>query len=112
MAGQMIMQGFVGFHIPVLLRRIVTMAPAFVVIALGVNATNALVCSQVVLSFALPMPMIALVIFTRRRDIMGVFASSRLVSAAAILGTSVILVLNIILILQTFGVNLPGFHGA
>ncbi|MFL9918545.1 Nramp family divalent metal transporter [Paraburkholderia fungorum] len=112
MAGQMIMQGFVGFHIPVLLRRIVTMAPAFVVVALGANATNALVCSQVVLSFALPMPMIALVIFTRRRDIMGVFASSRLVSAAAILGTSVIFVLNIILILQTFGVNLPGFHGA
>jgi manganese transport protein len=112
MAGQMIMQGFVGFHIPVWLRRMVTMAPAFVVVALGVNATDALVYSQVVLSFALPVPMIALVIFTRRRDIMGAFATSRLVGAAAILGTAVILVLNIILILQTFGVNIPGLPSA
>jgi len=112
MAGQMIMQGFVGFRIPVWLRRIVTMAPAFVVIALGVNATNALVYSQVVLSFALPVPMIALVIFTRRRDIMGVFANNRLVNAAAILGTAIILVLNVILILQTFGVKIPGLPGA
>jgi manganese transport protein len=112
MAGQMIMQGFVGFHIPVWLRRMVTMAPAFVVVALGVNATDALVYSQVVLSFALPVPMIALVIFTRRCDIMGAFATSRLVSAAAILGTVVILVLNVILILQTFGVSIPGLPSA
>jgi manganese transport protein len=112
MAGQMIMQGFVGFRIPVWLRRIVTMAPAFVVIALGANATDALAYSQVVLSFALPVPMIALVIFTRRRDIMGAFANGRLVNAAAILGTAVILVLNVILILQTFGVNIPGLPGA
>jgi manganese transport protein len=58
MAGQMIMQGFVGFRIPVWLRRIVTMAPALGLIALGANATDALVYSQVVLSFALPVPMI------------------------------------------------------
>ena len=88
------------------------MAPAFVVIALGANATDALAYSQVVLSFALPVPMIALVIFTRRRDIMGAFANGRLVNAAAILGTAVILVLNVILILQTFGVNIPGLPGA
>ena len=56
MAGQMIMQGFVGFRIPILVRRLVTMVPAFVVVALGVNATNALVISQVVLSIALPLP--------------------------------------------------------
>jgi manganese transport protein len=112
MAGQMIMQGFVGFRIPVWLRRIVTMVPAFVVIASGVDATDALVYSQVVLSFALPAPMIALVIFTRRRDIMGVFANGRLVNAAAILGTAVILVLDAIPILQTFGVNIPGLRGA
>ncbi len=49
MAGQMIMQGFVGFRIPIWLRRLVTMVPAFVVVALGANATNALVISQVVL---------------------------------------------------------------
>jgi manganese transport protein len=112
MAGQMIMQGFVGFRIPVWLRRMVTMAPAFVVIALGVNATDALVYSQVVLSFALPVPMIALVIFTRRRDIMGAFANGRLVNTAAILGTAVILVLNLVLVLQTFGVNIPVLSGA
>ncbi len=56
----MIMQGFVRFRIPIWLRRLVTMIPAFVVVALGVNATNALVISQVVLSIALPLPMIAL----------------------------------------------------
>ena len=66
MAGQMIMQGFVGFTIPVWLRRLVTMLPAFVVVALGVNVTNALVVSQIVLSVALPLPMIALLAFTRR----------------------------------------------
>ncbi len=67
MAGQMIMQGFVGFRIPVWLRRLVTMVPAFVVVALGVNATQALVISQVVLSIALPLPMISLLMFTSRR---------------------------------------------
>ena len=108
MAGQMIMQGFVGFHIPVWLRRIVTMTPAFVVVALGLNPTDALVYSQVVLSFALPVPMIALVIFTRRRDIMGAHANSKLVSMTAIAGTAIIVVLNLVLILQTFGVNIPG----
>ena len=108
----MIMQGFVGFRIPVWLRRMVTMVPAFVVIASGVNATDALVYSQVVLSFALPAPMIALVIFTRRRDIMGAFANGRLVNAAAILGTPIILVLDAIPIMQTFGVNILGLRGA
>src|SRR5262249_23249109 len=78
MAGQMIMQGFVGFRIPLWVRRLVTMLPAFVVVGLGANATQALVISQVVLSIALPFPMIALVAFTRRRDIMGPFADGRL----------------------------------
>jgi len=112
MAGQMIMQGFVGFRLPVWLRRLATMVPAFVVVALGVNATDALVYSQVVLSFALPVPMIALVIFTSRRDIMGAFVNSRRVSVAAILGTATILVLNAILLLQTFGVAIPGIPTA
>ncbi|MFT4066512.1 Nramp family divalent metal transporter [Paraburkholderia sp.] len=111
MAGQMIMQGFVGFRIPVWLRRLVTMAPAFIVVALGVNATQALVISQVVLSFALPVPMIALVRFTRRRDIMGEFANGRMTDIAAIAATGVILLLNAVLLLQTFGVALPGLTG-
>jgi len=102
MAGQMVMQGFVGFHIPVGVRRLLTMAPAFVVAALGVNATDALLYSQVVLSFALPVPMIALVIVTSRRDIMGAFVNSRWVTIAAIAATVIILALNVVLLLQTF----------
>ena len=108
MAGQLVMQGFVGFGIPLLVRRLVTMVPAFVVVALGVNATNALVISQVVLSIVLPVPMISLVMFTRRRDIMGAFANSRLTDALAILGTVIIVALNVLLLLQTFGVEIPG----
>jgi manganese transport protein len=108
MAGQMIMQGFVGFRVPVWLRRLITMVPAFIVVALGVNATQALVLSQVVLSFALPVPMIALVLFTRRRDLMGEFVNSRLTDAAAIVATALIVVLNIVLLLQTFGVSVAG----
>ena len=108
MAGQMIMQGFVGFKIPISVRRLVTMIPAFVVVALGTNATNALVISQVVLSIALPLPMISLLMFTRRADIMGQFANSRLTQIAALVGTAIVLVLNTFLILQTFGVPIPG----
>ena len=101
MAGQMIMQGFIGFRIPVWLRRLVTMVPAFVVVALGANATNALVISQVVLSLALPLPMISLIIFTSRVDIMGVFVNGALTHVVAVIGTAVVLVLNIVLIAQT-----------
>jgi manganese transport protein len=107
-AGQVIMQGFVGFRIPVWLRRLVTMVPSFVVVAMGVNATKALVISQVVLSIALPIPMIALLIFTRRADIMGRFVNSRLTGVAASVATFVVLALNFILILQTLGVDIPG----
>ena len=103
MAGQMIMQGFVGFSIPVWARRLITMLPAFVVVALGVNATTALVLSQVVLSIALPLPMIALLIFTRRADIMGPFANSRLTQGLAATGAGVVLLLNGFLIFQTLG---------
>ncbi|HEY1545148.1 MAG TPA: Nramp family divalent metal transporter [Xanthobacteraceae bacterium] len=98
MAGQMIMQGFVGFRIPIWIRRLVTMIPAFVVVGLGVNATQALVVSQVLLSIALPLPMIALLMFTRRRDIMGEFVNGRLTQVAAALGTVAVLALNAILI--------------
>jgi manganese transport protein len=111
-AGQMIMQGFVGFRIPIWTRRLVTMLPAFIVVGLGADATNALVISQVVLSIALPLPMVALLIFTRRNDIMGQFANGRLTNVAAILGTIVILSLNALLILQTFGVTIPGLPAA
>jgi len=103
MAGQMVMQGFVGFRIPVGARRLLTMVPAFVVAALGVNATDALLYSQVALSFALPVPMIALVIVTSRREIMGPFVNSRRVTVAAVAAAIVILGLNVVLVLQSLG---------
>jgi len=108
MAGQMIMQGFVGFRIPIWVRRLVTMIPAFVVVALGANATNALVISQVILSLALPLPMISLLMFTSRADIMGQFANSRLTQIAALVATAIVLVLNVFLIVQTIGIPIPG----
>jgi manganese transport protein len=107
MAGQMIMQGFVGFAIPVGLRRLVTMLPAFIVVGMGADPTNALVISQVVLSVALPFPMIALVIFTRRTDIMGRFANRAFTHTAAIVGTVTVLALNLFLVLQTFDIPVP-----
>ena len=103
----MVMQGFVGFTIPIWMRRVVTMVPAVVVVALGVNATDALVISQIVLSIALPLPMLALLIFTRRPDIMGQFANSRRTQAMAAAGTVIVLALNIFLICQTTGAPIP-----
>ena len=109
MAGQMIMQGFLRFRVPIVVRRLVTMLPAFIVVAVGANATSSLVISQVVLSIALPLPMISLLIFTSRRDIMGQFANSRMTFLAALLGTALVLLLNIFFILQIFGLPMPGF---
>jgi manganese transport protein len=108
LAGQMIMQGFVGFRIPIWLRRVITMVPAFAVVAYGVNATEALVVSQVVLSIALPLPMIALILFTGRTDIMGSFVNGRVTRIAALVATLLVLVLNVFLILQIVGVTIPG----
>lgn len=103
LAGQMIMQGFVGFAVPLWLRRLATMVPAFIIVAIGVDPTRALVLSQVVLSLALPFPMIALVRFSRRADIMGRFANRGLTHAAAVAGTAVILALNLFLVVQVSG---------
>jgi len=103
LAGQLIMQGFVGFRIPVWIRRLVTMLPAFGVVLIGVNTTDALVYSQVVLSFALPVPMITLVAFTSSRKVMGKFANSTATNIAAGSATAVILALNVVLILQFLG---------
>jgi len=108
LAGQVIMQGFTRRTIPIWLRRLITILPAFAVVAMGVDATRALVLSQVVLSLTLPVPMIALVMFTRRRDLMGRFANGGLMQAAAIAATVLIGALNVVLLLQTAGVSLPG----
>ncbi len=107
MAGQVIMQDFVGFRIPLWLRRVVTMVPAFVVVALGANVTEALVLSQVVLSLALPVPMIALLVLTSRRDVMGAFVNTRVTTLCASVAAALVLFLNMLLLLQTAGVPLP-----
>ena len=102
MAGQTIMQGFVGFSIPIWVRRVVTMLPAFAV-AFSCNVTTAMILSQVVLSFVLPLPMIALVVLSSRRSIMGSFESARGLSVAAIAATVVIVMLNGVLVWQLLG---------
>ncbi|WP_324716512.1 Nramp family divalent metal transporter [Carboxydochorda subterranea] len=101
MSGQVIMQGFLHWHIPVWVRRIVTMAPSFVVIALGLEPTRTLVISQVVLSFGLPFAVVPLVIFTARRDIMGPLVNHRLTTAVAGAVSALIVVLNAYLLQQT-----------
>ncbi|MBC7793081.1 MAG: Nramp family divalent metal transporter, partial [Clostridia bacterium] len=107
MAGQVIMQGFVGFYIPIWVRRAVTMIPAFAVVAWGFDATQSLVLSQVILSIALPVPMIALVMFTRNRSIMGEFVNSRVTTVLAVTGAVLVLSLNLVLILDALGARLP-----
>ena len=111
MAGQMIMQGFLRVRVPIWLRRLVTMLPAFAVVAMGVNATDALVLSQVVLSIALPVPMLALLYFVSRRDIMGAFAAGPLVRVLAGGGAIAVLGLNFILLALAFGFPVPFLPG-
>jgi manganese transport protein len=104
MAGQSIMGDFVGFRTPLWLRRVVTMLPAFVVVAIGVDPTEALVISQVVLSIVLPVPMISLLVLIFRRDVMGEFRPGALMRSAAATGTVVVLALNLVLLAQLAGV--------
>jgi manganese transport protein len=103
MAGQTIMADFVGFRTPLWLRRLLTMLPALVVVAIGVNPTRALVLSQVVLSLVLPVPMVALLILAFRRDVMGSFTPGPLTRVAATIGTVVVLGLNMVLLTEVTG---------
>ncbi len=107
MAGQVIMQDFVGFRIPLWARRLITMIPAAVAVAIGVNVTQALVASQIVLSLVLPIPMIALIVLSTRRDIMGRFASTRTLTGIACAAAAIVLLLNAVLLLQMAGVPVP-----
>ena len=100
MAGQVIMQGFLHWHIPVWIRRIATMLPALVVIFLGLDPTRTLVISQVVLSFGLPFAVIPLILFTSRRRIMKVLVNRPLTTLVASLVAGLIVFLNIYLIIQ------------
>jgi manganese transport protein len=103
MAGQVVMQGFIRRAIPITVRRLVTMAPAFIVIGIGVDPTRTLVLSQVVLSFGIPFALIPLVMFTRRRDVMGALTNRRVTTVAAAIVTTLIVALNLFLIAQVFG---------
>jgi manganese transport protein len=102
MAGQVIMQGFIFRQIPIWLRRLITMLPALVVIAFGIDATRALVLSQVVLSFGIPFALVPLVLFTRRRDLMGDLVNRPLTTVAAVVVATLIIGLNLFLLYQTF----------
>jgi manganese transport protein len=104
LSGQVVMQGFIRRQIPLQLRRLITMIPAFVVIAIGLDPSRTLVISQVVLSFGIPFALIPLVYFTSRRDIMGSLVNRRITTIAASVIAAAIVALNIFLLGQTFGV--------
>ncbi|HWT84077.1 MAG TPA: Nramp family divalent metal transporter [Candidatus Methylomirabilis sp.] len=101
MAGQVVMQGFLHWHIPVWFRRLLTMLPALAVIAVGLDPTRTLVISQVVLSFGLPFALLPLVRFTARSDLMGVLVNRRGTTLIAWMVTLLIVALNVFLVYQT-----------
>ncbi len=100
LAGQVVMQGFIRRQIPIVVRRLVTMAPAFVVIGIGVDPSRTLVLSQVVLSFGIPFALVPLVLFTSRRQVMGELVNSRRTTVVAGLVAVLIVSLNIFLLTQ------------
>jgi manganese transport protein len=102
LAGQVVMQGFIRRKIPIVVRRLVTMLPAFVVIGLGADPSRTLVISQVVLSFGIPFALVPLVLFTAKRELMGVLVNARATTAAAGLVAATIIALNVFLLVQTF----------
>jgi manganese transport protein len=101
MAGQVIMQGFIERHIPIWVRRLVTIFPSLVVIMMGWEPTHTLVISQVVLSFGLPFAVIPLLLFARRRDIMGDLVNGRWTTLATFVVAGLIVALNVYLLVQT-----------
>jgi manganese transport protein len=105
LAGQVVMQGFIRRKIPVGLRRLITMAPAFIVVALGVNPTRTLVISQVVLSFGIPFALVPLIRFTSRPDLMGRLVNRRATTVVAWAVAGVIICLNAFLLVQTFAAS-------
>ena len=102
MAGQVVMQGFLRRRIPLMLRRLVTMLPALVVLAIGVDPTRALVVSQVVLSFGIPFALIPLLIIARRREVMGALVNPGWLTAVASVLAAMIIALNLFLLHQLF----------
>jgi manganese transport protein len=101
-AGQVVMQGFIQRQIPLLLRRLLTLAPALVVLGIGVDPTRALVISQVVLSFGIPFALVPLVLLTRRSDVMAELVNRRITTWAASVAAAVVIALNGFLLWQFF----------
>src|SRR5436190_9786575 len=102
MAGQVVMQGFIRRRIPIFLRRALTLAPALIVIAIGVNPTDALVISQVVLSFGIPFALVPLVLLASRRDLMGSLANPPWLTAVVSVLAGLIISLNVFLLYEVF----------
>ena len=102
MSGQVIMQGFLHRRIPVWIRRLLTMVPSLIVILIGLDPTRTLVISQVVLSFGLPFAIVPLILFTRRKDLMGILVNHRFTTAISSLVAGLIISLNIYLLYQIF----------
>jgi manganese transport protein len=100
MAGQVIMQGFLNWHVPIWVRRLVTMVPAIVVIAIGVEPTRTLVLSQVVLSFGIPFALVPLVIFTAKKELMGSLTNRSITTLVSWTVAAAIIVLNAFLLYQ------------
>jgi manganese transport protein len=102
MAGQVVMQGFINRRIPLFLRRLITMLPALVVLAIGLNPSRSLVISQVVLSFGIPFALIPLLIHCRNRSVMGALVNRRLTTGIATVVVALIVSLNVFLLYRTF----------
>ena len=102
LAGQVVMEGFLQRRIPVWLRRAITMAPAFIIIALGVDPVVALVISQVILSFGIPFALIPLLHATSDRQVMGVLVNRRITTALGVAIAVVVIALNTVLLVLTF----------
>jgi len=102
MAGQVVMQGFIRRRIPLFLRRAVTLTPALLVLALGIDPTDALVGSQVVLSFGIPFALVPLLVIAGKREVMGELVNPGWLTAVAGLLAGLIIALNVFLLYQVF----------
>ncbi|HET7444331.1 MAG TPA: Nramp family divalent metal transporter [Solirubrobacterales bacterium] len=102
MAGQVVMQGFIRRRIPLFIRRAITLAPALFVLAIGLNPTDALVGSQVVLSFGIPFALVPLLMIAGKREVMGDLVNPRWLSALAGVLAGLIIALNVFLLEQVF----------
>ena len=101
-AGAEVMQGLLGLRIPMITRRIITVIPALVVLALGIEPSGALVVSQVLLSLGIPFALIPLVRLTSNSAVMGAHVNPRALTAAAWVVASIVVLLNLALLGLTF----------